>query len=360
VSVGHFAIRRRTAWSGFSKGESEATELREPKGRGLSGSIVVRLLSLWILCAVVLFSSPCAQAEVLFKVPWGTGPGQIGYYNQHSAGPGQFDQPYGEGPGGIAIGPDNEIWISDQWNNRILRFTREGKLVGTVARLGGAQLAHPLSLWVSGKKVVVVNRTDQTIFNYDLSTKKLVKLGGYGSGPGQLLQAEMVIGTPQGNVWVGDFMASKLIHFGPDGKEIERRPWGLDGFSVNATGELFTLDFHKNSQGLGEHYLISNSPTGQKKELYPLSAPELQAPLLVGLDTTGGPIVRFVKPGTTKKFLLVHYDAKGLAGKPLGETSVGITTQQFVVTPTGSVIGLSFDPTPAPQGSVEVVEFKRP
>src|SRR5258708_3679186 len=128
-----------------------------------------------LVLGLLLCSGGPLGADTLFSVPWGDGPGQIGYYNPSNRP--NFDQPYAEGPGGLAVGPDGEVWISDPFNDRILRFDRAGKLRGTTAKMGETPIKHPKCIWVDeDRQVAVSTPLDRTVLWYNRKTKVLDRL----------------------------------------------------------------------------------------------------------------------------------------------------------------------------------------
>ena len=314
------------------------------------------------LIALVTMSA-YASAETLFTVPWGKEAGQLGYYNPSTP---PFEQPYGEGPGGIAAGPSGEIWISDQFNDRILRFDRKGTVLGAVGKVGEVRLARPRALWIDpGKSVAVVSSQDMKVLWLDQATHKLDVLE---KADGKSFpQIEAVQGGPHGELYVGDFMWSALFRFERGGAAPVRSPWGLSGLATDKDGRVYSIEHREQAGKRPEDYLVSKGASGAARDHFPLIAPELQSPYLVGLDPQGNAVIRFIKTlpkvkgvadANPNRFLIVRYDPTGKEGKPLGETQVSVVTQQFAITPEGSVLGLSFDAMAAPQGGVDVVEFK--
>lgn len=77
------------------------------------------------LLAVLVVSTPIAAASAEapppFAVRWGTA----------GSGPGQFDNPFG-----IAIAPGGDVFVVDQRNHRVQRFTNDGAYRGMFGGLG--------------------------------------------------------------------------------------------------------------------------------------------------------------------------------------------------------------------------------
>lgn len=306
----------------------------------------------WLVILLAL-NATAAAAETLFTVPWGKGAGQIGYHNPSTP---PFDQPYGEGPAGIALGAPGEIWISDPFNDRILRFDHAGKALGAVTKLGETTLARPRTLWADpGKQVAVYNGTEMAVLWQDVATGKVQRIDK--ADGKNLPQVEAIAGA--GDVlWIGDFMKSSLFRFDRAGTAPQKRAWGLAGLAVDAAGATWSIDHRPAATGKGEFWVVSTDAAGKPHDHFPLGG-TLESPYLVGLDPKGNIIVRFIKTGEAhpNRFVIVRYDPAGKSAT-LGETHVSVVSQQFVITPAGSVIGLSFDAMAAPKGGVDVVELK--
>jgi hypothetical protein len=305
-----------------------------------------------IAAAVALVCVGSASAEVLFQIPWGSGSGQVGFYNQSKP---DFDQPYAEGPAGIALGANGELWVSDQWNNRILCFGRDGKLVRALNKLGNEPIRRPKALWVDGnRELVVLNGETSSLLSYNLANGTVRKIGREGQGSGTLRQPEL-LGISSNEVCVQDDWRSELVCFQRDGKEVSRQQWPLGGLATDSQGRVFTLQHQPSTGG----WTMISTKAGQRREHFAVRPPSgtsgLGEPAVVGVDGQGGAVVRWVKDG---KFVLVKYDASGTASAPIGETATTVARQTFAVGTDGRVVALSFDATTAPRGGVQVLEFR--
>ena len=313
------------------------------------------LIVLLVLAALV----PAASAESLFHVAWGKGAGQIGYYNASTPG---FDQPYCEGPGGVALGANGEIWISDQFNDRILVYGHDGKFLRAVDQIGGQKIVRPKSLWLDGgKEMIVLSGKSNTLLRYDIKAGTVNQIGSTGGGAGQLRQPEL-LGISADRVCVEDDWKSELVCFARNGSGAVRQPWVLGGLGVDGAGGLYTLEFREQG-GSSSYELISTGTDGKKVDHFQLKSPagesggDLSSPQLLGLDASGNAMVKFLRK-SSKKAVLVRYDAKGDAGKILGELPVEIEKQAYAMTPDGGILALAFDAATAPKGGVDVVEYK--
>jgi hypothetical protein len=305
------------------------------------------------LVVLLALAARPAFAGVLFEVPWGSSEGRIGYYNGTTKG---FNQPYAEGPGGIAAGPDDEIWISDQFNDRILRFRRDGRPAGTVTTIADVGLVRPRCLWLLGTRHLAVLSHD-TVLWLDRKHDVLHRISTYGDPAEKLRQVELLTGSGDDGLYVGDFGRSALVHFDASGAFAGKQAWGLAGAALDPSGAVYTLEYREHAGARGEHHLVSTPPGGKPREHFPVLLPEGRDPFLVGRDAAGNTIVRFVKGTKEKRFVLVRYGPTG-KGAIIGDAHVSVTTQQFALDEHGRVLGLSFDADRAPRGAVEVREFR--
>lgn len=312
-----------------------------------------------LIAALAAPSIAGAEARTLFSVDWGKGDAQIGYYNHTLP---DFDQPYSEGPGGIALGPNGEIWISDTFNNRVLRFDSTGKKIAAVTALGGQSLQMPMALWLQGgEKICVIDSKAARVMGLDRVNDRLHLLQATQS-PHQLEQPEAITGSAAGDLWVGDAMRSKFHHYDPSGKWLSEHPWQMSGLHAERDGTVYTLDYRDptGDAQIGDTWLISYDAKGEKSDRVPLVAPELESPVLIGLDSAGAIYVRYRTSPPKDVHMVVKYDADGKRGIPMGEVPKTVTRQTFAVTPEGRVIGMSFDSKAAPAGKVDIVELTAP
>lgn len=130
----------------------------------------------------------------------------IGVFGSRGKGPEQFDYVHG-----VAIGPDDSIYVSDSYNNRLSAYEPNGKLrwrIRTGAPANSAQLTNdmltpkapedvalkgldalqlPLGLTIDGAgRVVVIDMYDGCLAAFNAKTGKFIaKYGEYGAEDGQ-------------------------------------------------------------------------------------------------------------------------------------------------------------------------------
>ena len=191
-------------------------------------------------------------------------------FGTHGAGPGQFDNPTG-----IAVDGGGNTLVVDCGNNRIQKFTREGKFLTEVgAGCKGRehlQLLHPSDIAVIKDMVYVVDSGNNRvqILNPDLTF--FGTFGEYGSGIGQLHSPRGIACDGTGKVYLADRDNHRIQVFTAEGKFLRmfglRKPIGIaidtDNMvyvsdSINDRISLFTLEgqfvtsFGKRGTGPGE------------------------------------------------------------------------------------------------------------
>jgi hypothetical protein len=80
-------------------------------------------------------------SKVIISAPWGK---KNLVYDKEESPPGEFgfeivDERF-VGPSCFAVAPNGDIYIVDQFNQRIQRFSAEGSFISSIPLLGGAEL----------------------------------------------------------------------------------------------------------------------------------------------------------------------------------------------------------------------------
>jgi sugar lactone lactonase YvrE len=109
----------------------------------------------------------------------------------------------GSGPGqlwaaqGIGIDSTGNVYVADTNNNRVQKFTATG---GFLAQW---PVSQPSDVVVAGARALVASH-DHSVYVSDTSGSPQGAFGGYGSGPGQLLEPEALAANSEGDVYVAD------------------------------------------------------------------------------------------------------------------------------------------------------------
>jgi DNA-binding beta-propeller fold protein YncE len=176
--------------------------------------------------------APTAAAEPEFLRTWG----HIG------TGPGEFRL-----PDGLAVDTGGSVWVADRDNNRIQKFTYEGKVqpfppfkrTHLTSRRGDFNL--PYGVAVNGIGELYVTDTQNHRIQWFTPEGKLLKIwGGKGRAPGQFDTPRGLTVDVFGNVWVADHTNQRVQKFSYDGRllGVFGRNGG-DGSPGSGPGEFF-------------------------------------------------------------------------------------------------------------------------
>lgn len=169
------------------------------------------------VAAACLVSAAPASAEVGFLRQFG---GEAGKK------PGQFALPDG-------IGADNagNIFVADSQNNRIQKFTPQGRVIPFPAfnkgpwRQGPGQFRLPYDIDADQLGYLFVADTQNHRIQKFTPQGKFVRMWGRnggdgtpGVGPGEMDQPRGLATDPAGNVWVADHENARVLKFDNDGR----------------------------------------------------------------------------------------------------------------------------------------------
>jgi len=123
-------------------------------------------------------------------------------------------------PMSIALDNDTNVYVSDEWLNRINIYNKDGDFLrswGTHGS-GDGELDGPAGLVIRGNTVFVVDSRNHRVQKFTLGGGYLGQFGGFGSGPGQLNTPWGICLDQDGNVFVADWRNDRIQSFTPDGK----------------------------------------------------------------------------------------------------------------------------------------------
>ena len=148
-----------------------------------------------------------------------------------SSAPGKFNLPYG-----VVVNGLGEFYVSDTQNHRIQHFTPEGKLIRIWGEKGSApgQLNTPrgIALDVFGN-VWVADHTNHRVQKFSWDGKLLGVFGrnggdgSAGSGPGEFFEPRGLASDAEGNMYVAEMVNHRVQVITNDGAFV--RMWGKDG-----------------------------------------------------------------------------------------------------------------------------------
>ena len=141
-----------------------------------------------------------------FKSMWGSA----------GTGEGKFS-----GPAGIAIDQQDELYIVDSRNHRIQKFSMDGGFLAQWGRFGAAagELDSPWGITIDQKgEIYVADHKNHRVQKFAPDGQPLAAFGSYGTGRGQLKHPSDVAVDPDGDVYICDWANHRVQVFGPDGR----------------------------------------------------------------------------------------------------------------------------------------------
>jgi len=134
---------------------------------------------------------------------------------------GTFNEPWG-----IAVGPDGSVYVSDTWNHRVQKFTKEGKPLTTWGQYGQPLPEAPESksfFWGprgvavdSQGHVFVADTGNKRIVIFDEDGNYLTDFGTAGLDAGQFDEPVGVAVADDGTVYVTDTWNQRIQSFAPN------------------------------------------------------------------------------------------------------------------------------------------------
>ena len=151
----------------------------------------------------------------------------ISTFGSHGEGKGQFIWPTG-----IALDKDTNVYVTDEWLNRITKYDRDGEYIthwgaqgsgdGDVDRPSGIAIGKDETLYV-------VDSRNNRVQKFGLDGKFLGKFGSAGSADGQFNLPWGMCLDSDDNIFVADWRNDRVQSFTSDGK------W-LASFGMPGTG----------------------------------------------------------------------------------------------------------------------------
>jgi DNA-binding beta-propeller fold protein YncE len=134
------------------------------------------------------------------------------------SGDGEFN-----GPSGIAIDQQDTLYVVDSRNHRVQKFTPDGKFLAVWGSLGSAagQFNSPWGLTIDHEgDVYVADHKNHRVQKFTPEGEFIMQFGRYGTGKGQLHRPADVAVDPDGDVYVCDWANHRVQVFGPEGKAV--------------------------------------------------------------------------------------------------------------------------------------------
>lgn len=139
----------------------------------------------------------------------------LSHWGTAGSGDGEFN-----GPSGVAIDPQDVLYIVDSRNHRVQTFTPNGELLTNWGSLGTAagQFNTPwgITLDLEGY-VYVADHQNHRVQKFTPDGEFVTQFGSYGAGKGQLNRPADVAVDPDGDVYVCDWANHRVQVCDPDG-----------------------------------------------------------------------------------------------------------------------------------------------
>ncbi len=129
--------------------------------------------------------------------------------------------------GGLAIGPDNMLYVADSGNDRVQRFDLDGGRGAQIVPPG--TLAYPMGIAVRKTRVLVADDQNHRVVVFDTGGRQLQTIGSKGTGPGQLANPYDVAADAQGRVFVADDLNHRVVRYSTLPNYVYKARWGSYG-----------------------------------------------------------------------------------------------------------------------------------
>ncbi len=165
-------------------------------------------------------------------------------------------------PEGIALDTQDNVYLADTLNNRVMKFSSTGNLLLSIGLEGSAvgQLKTPRGIAVEGQgNFYVADSGNNRIQKFDSQGRVLGAVGSVGNGDGQFNNPTALALDAQGNVYVVDSGNSRVQKLDPNGRFLTK--WGSPG---TASGQ-FSLPNAIAIDQLGTVYVSDKANRGIQK-----------------------------------------------------------------------------------------------
>ncbi|MBV9205187.1 MAG: hypothetical protein JO037_07245 [Actinobacteria bacterium] len=118
-------------------------------------------------------------------------------------------------PGGVAVDPGGDVWVTDTGHDRLVKFSPFGRLLATLGR----ELDHPEGITTDAAGHLWVADTGRDrVVEFSSAGRRLAVFGAAGHGRDQLSRPAALAVTPFGDVWVADTGNGRVVEFSATGQ----------------------------------------------------------------------------------------------------------------------------------------------
>ncbi len=177
----------------------------------------------------------------------------LGEFGSGGEGEGQFVW-----PAAVAVDRDENVYVADEWLNRILIYDKDGKFLRSWGERGSGdgELNGPAGLAVTrDNDLFVVDSRNNRVQKFTADGRYLGQFGSAGNGPGQFNVPWGIGLDKDGNVYIADWRNDRIQKFTPEGKWLAscgssgsgagqfNRPSGV---CVDIDGDIYVADRENN------------------------------------------------------------------------------------------------------------------
>jgi DNA-binding beta-propeller fold protein YncE len=302
--------------------------------------------------------------------------GDFGYlteWGEPGSGPGQFGHVLG-----VAADPAGNVFVADEINSRVQKFTPDGALLAAWGSEGsGNGQFFKLADVAAGPDGSIYTlegsfssdwalRGNDRVQKFDPSGNFLLEWGGQGPADGQFQNPRAIAVDPSGNVYVADSGGNRIEKFDPNGSFLLK--WGSGGLgpgqfrfaggvATDSSGKVYVLDALtrriQKFDGNGTYISEFTVPEGDRPDCLLALDVDVAGFVYVAAGCTGiDHLRRFAPDGTLAKDLgPCNGGFLGIAAHPSGKVFAsfeGNATKRLLVFGDGG--GVCPGPPPGPGG----------
>jgi len=184
---------------------------------------------------------------------WSAFGSELGKWGQAGSADGEFSN-----PSGVAVDGSGNVYVADKWNNRIQKFGSDGTFIKKwgAAGTGDGLFNNPNGIAIGGNgDVYVADSGNNRIQKFSPDGTFKSKWGTAGTDNGSFKHPSGVAVDSSGNIYVADSGNSRIQKFGPDGTFVLK--WGgagsddgqfyyPTGVTIDSDGAIFVADSWNN------------------------------------------------------------------------------------------------------------------